>query len=766
MAHRRERPRRKSFKFDNTEIVKRVLKFYKDDDTARSVEKEVRIQRYAKFRMWTEGKDWPWPDSSDVPLSDMMEKSLRVQDTLHNAVMSARPPIGSQAVSGTDPEKERSIDRLIDYQVFVEQDGENIIGDLADAFVNDGDFTVFIPWVKEFRETSDARIFPPIPDELEPIDYFQAIIQQEFQEPATPSGADGWDWRVGDKEVSFYSDKNGGIERIIKQEVVVYDGPRIIQKEWDEVLYPARAANLQIPGPSNPHGAAHVILVDYPTIDEVRRLARGGIYDRLTKKDLDKLEVASENRDNQEARDQKDDLQGITPAPSDKKVAEQKTVTRLLCFDIFDINGDGVAEDVVWTVIMETEALARAKIMTEVYPSNPPKRPLAEQSFIPIRGRKGGISLLEMMEGLHDVMKITLDQTVDSGTLKVAPPWFYRPSGSIKPEIIKLAPGEGYPLQDPLRDVHFPQANFQAETHGINLLTVMAQWQDHLTTIGPLQLGDVPKGKSSALRTVGGMSMVAAQGEARPERILRRFFNGLADIWKQVHELNQNFLPDEKKVRIIGAKEKSEDPYFTVGRGDISGDFHFDFKANVLNTSKMALQQALGALMGTYISDLNLQLGIIDPAGIYRLQREFGLAQGQDPDQFIKEPAPGAMKPKIFAEEAIAAIMRNEIPNGEPGEGAVQHLEKIQKYLEGDNLGLLTPPQVEILKVYLQEVAEKAALEQKQQALAQAAQNFGQPAQGGGGVPPGQDATLDAPLQPNELLDESLPGAGGGANAT
>lgn len=764
MPDNRRRPRRKSFKFDSTEIVKRILKFYSDDDSARSVEKEVRIQRYAKFRMWSEGKDWPWPDSSDVPLSDMMEKSLRVQDTLHNAVMSARPPIGSKAVSGANPEKERSIDRLIDYQVFVEQDGENIIGDLADAFVNDGDFTVFIPWVKEFRETSDAKIFPPIPDETEPINYFQAIIQQEFQEPAAPSGADGWDWRVGDKEVSFYTDKNGMVERIIKQEVVVYDGPRIIQKEWDEVLYPARAANLQIPGPSNPHGAAHVILVDYPTIDEVRRLAKGGIYDLLTKKDLDKLEVAGENRDNQEARDQKDDLQGITPAPSDKKVASQKTVTRLLCFDIFDINGDGVAEDVVWTVIMETEALARAKIMTEVYPSNPPKRPLAEQSFIPIRGRKGGISLLEMMEGLHDVMKITLDQTVDSGTLKVAPPWFYRPSGSIKPEIIKLAPGEGYPLQDPQRDVNFPQANFQAETHGINLLTVMSQWQDHLTTIGPLQLGDVPKGKSSALRTVGGMSMVAAQGEARPERILRRFFNGLADIWKQVHELNQNFLPDEKKIRIIGAKDKSEDPYFTVGRGDISGDYHFDFKANVLNTSKAALQQALGALMGTYISDLNLQLGIIDPPGIYRLQREFGLAHGQDPDQFIKEPAPGAMKPRIFAEEAIAAIMRNEIPNGEPGEGAVMHLEKIQKHLEGDNMGLLTPPQVEILKVYLQEVAEKAALEQKQQALAQAAQNFGQPASGNGAAP-GQDATLDAPLQTNELMDETLPGAGGGANA-
>jgi hypothetical protein len=436
-----------------------------------------------------------------------------------------------------------------------------------------------------------------------------------------------------------------------------------------------------------------------------------------------------------------------------------------LCFDTFDINGDGVSEDVVWWVILETEALARAKIMTEVYPSNPPRRPLAEQSFIPIRGRKGGISLLEMMEGLHDVMKMTLDQTVDAGTLKIAPPWFYRPSGSIKPEIIKLTPGEGYPLQDPQRDVHFPQANFQAETFGINLLTVMTQWQERLTTIGDLQLGRVPAGKASALRTVGGMSLIAAQGEARPERILRRFFNGLTGIWRQVHELNKHFLPEAKNIRIIGAKDKTEDPYFTVGRESISGEFNFDFKANVLNTSKIALQQSIQALMGTYISDIALQLGIIDGGGIYRLLREWGLANGQDPDQFIKEPHPGAMKPLIFAEEAISSIMRNEIPNGEPAEGAIQHFQKLQEFMASEAFGFLEEPQVQVFKVYLQEIMEKAAQEQQQQALSQAAQSFGQPPEGQQSNG-GENPQLNAPLQPNELLDESLPGAGGGGNVT
>ena len=501
-------------------------------------------------------------------------------------------------------------------------------------------------------------------------------------------------------------------------------------------------------------------------LDEVRRLAKEDFYDRLTKEDLDSLEVGGEDRDNKELRDQKDNLQGVSSTDTTDRTiaAPQKTVTRLMCFDIFDINGDGVAEDVVWWVIKDIEQLARAKPMTEVFPSNPPRRPLAEQSFVPIRGRKGGISLLEMMEGLHDVMKMTLDQTVDSGTLKIAPPWFYRPSGSMKPEIIRLNPGEGYPLQDPQRDVNFPQASMQAETFGINLVTLVTQMEEKLTLVGDFQEGRVPQGKASALRTVGGMAMIAAQGEARPERILRRFFLGLADVWRLIHEANKHFLPEDKKIRIIGALEKSEDPYFTVGRSGVAGEFQFDFKANVLNTSKAALQQSLEAIMATYISDLALQLGIIDGPGIYRLLREFGLAHGQDPDQFIKEPAPGAMKQRIFAEEAISVILNGQIPDGEPGEGAIAHLQKLQEFMSDDKFGLLTPPQVEIFRGYVQEVAEKAALEQQQLALAQAAQNFGQPAGGqpNGGQP--QDATLNAPVQPNELIDETLPGAGGGAN--
>ena len=256
------RKRRRTLNVVKKDIVDRVLNFFDVEDTARGFEKEARIQRYAKYRMWTEGKDWPWKDASDFPLPDIMEKSMRMQDTLHNAVMASRPVISANAMDKAEGDKERTIDNLIDFQVFVEQEGEQKIGDFVSAFINDGVFVAFIPWAKETRETMDLKLFDPIPAGILPIDYFGIILAREFDSNSLlpVERSEGWDWLLeidGEKaSVSFYTRPDDTVEMVISHRANMYDGPLLIQKEWDEVLYPPRAANLHIPGPSNPHGAA------------------------------------------------------------------------------------------------------------------------------------------------------------------------------------------------------------------------------------------------------------------------------------------------------------------------------------------------------------------------------------------------------------------------------------------------------------------------------------------------------------------------------
>ncbi len=111
---KRTRARKSDLKIDPVAIARRVVDFFDEDDQNRAADIEARLQRYAKFRMWTEGKDWPWEDCSDAAIPDMMTHSLKVQDTLHNAVMSTRPAVVSKALKKVDSEKQGKVDELLD----------------------------------------------------------------------------------------------------------------------------------------------------------------------------------------------------------------------------------------------------------------------------------------------------------------------------------------------------------------------------------------------------------------------------------------------------------------------------------------------------------------------------------------------------------------------------------------------------------------------------------------------------------------------------
>ncbi len=775
----RTRKRIDSLKIKKEDIAKRVEDFYKKDNEDRSDEIEARLQRYAKYRMWTEGKDWPWEDASDAAIPDMMTASMRLQDTLHNAVMSQRPPIMAKATQERQDnnEREEKINHLLDFQFFEEQPGENTIGQLADDFVNEGLFTAYTPWVKETRYVEEIKIHDPIPQEVQPVDYFLELLKGVFPQGDIIPTKDGWDWKITvradgkDKfaRASFFTRDNGEIEMEVGREVVVYDGPRAIRKDIQDVLHPARCENLQIPGPSNPMGASHVILRDFPTVDEIKRLYKSGFYDLMTKEDAEKLGITDMDESYQEREQQKDTMQGHSEQQDKPEGAEShKTLTRLMCFDCYDINGDGLDEDVIFWMILETKSVLRAKYLTQVIPVNPPRRPFAEGQLFPVPGRRYAIGMLEMMEGLHDMLKMSFDQGFDGGTLANAPFGFYRAASNMRPEDIRMWPGEMYPLTDPKNDVSFPQLGDRNQSFMFNTQALLTQMEEKLTNIGELQLGRVPQGKASALRTVSGMQTVLAQGDARPERVLRRFFLGLTQIWEMFHGLNEEFLPDEKKFMLCGPIDPRKSPYASVKRSEIRGKYRMTFSQNALNTTKEALQESLEAMMAAFVSPLFIQLGLIKPDGIYRLARDWGRAKGPDPDKYLSPPTPGAMEPPISFEEAILQIMDGVLPRGTPMEGTEAHFQKLQEFSQSDEFGYLEEPHIPLFRAYLQQVAELLAQEQAAMALAQAAQQFGdgmkKPGMPGpaGAAQPGAQAM--PPVQGAELLDESLPGAGGGAN--
>jgi len=313
----------------------------------------------------------------------------------------------------------------------------------------------------------------------------------------------------------------------------------------------------------------------------------------------------------------------------------------------------------------------------------------------------------------------------------------------------------------PWNDVFFPTVNAQGISYGLNMLALTQQDEERLSLISDLNLGRVPAGKASALRTIGGMMQVAGQGDARPERILRRFFYFLAEIWLQAHELNRHFLDQNKSFRIAVPVEPGEDPYQELGPSDLDATFEFTFNANVLNTSKQALRESLQQLMSVYISEVGFMTGVSSPKTVYGLFRDYGKSLGQDPQKYIDPP--GGQE-QISFEEALALIMGGEMPKGMPAEGPMQHLQMLQEFVQNDRFGLLKADEVELYNQWMMYVEGVVQQFMQRQAMAQAAQQLQQGQQGSGQQQqPAAPANNSQPqVQPNELLDETLPTSGGG----
>ena len=134
----------------------------------------------------------------------------------------------------------------------------------------------------------------------------------------------GYRWRVRYREhdieqmaeIEAYQDDEGDyLELCWKRFVVAYDGPCTMPKTVDEYVVPWRCENVQPPSPNNPNGADHVILLDYPSLDEVRRLHMEGYYDAMTATELEDLTLSSydpeQQAENADLQDLKDALEGI-----------------------------------------------------------------------------------------------------------------------------------------------------------------------------------------------------------------------------------------------------------------------------------------------------------------------------------------------------------------------------------------------------------------------------------------------------------------------
>jgi hypothetical protein len=369
------------------------------------------------------------------------------------------------------------------------------------------------------------------------------------------------------------------------------------------------------------------------------------------------------------------------------------------------------------------------------------------------------------------MMKTTFDQMTDNATISNLPWFAYKPTSGLNPETHHPSPGQGIPMNDPQRDINILSFSFnnQGDAFGMNMISLLTQISERASMQGSIQFGQVPRGKSSALRTTSNMNNVLAQGDARPERVMRRFFSGFKDVYRIIHELNQRMLPVGKQYRLMEPDlQTGANVYESVDKiTDISGRMQFMFKAGMFNSDKATAQEVLQTLMQVLINPLFLQMGVVGPRGIINLLTDFIKLLQREPSKYLDMPQQGPVTMQITAEEAVQILLMGRRPQGTtPREGHEAHIKKITDFLQTPDAAELTGFQQGLFQVYLADLQQQMQQQQQQQQMLQLAQQFqqqmgglGQGGQPGPQAGPPQDVGIgaNAPLSRNELADESLP---------
>jgi len=505
-------------------------------------------------------------------------------------------------------------------------------------------------------------------------------------------------------------------------------------------------------------------------LDSIKRRKAQGIYDLLTDDDIAELEATGEARipgvnatDNDEQiKVQRDQQTGLEDAGV--QATDRVWHTGVELYGRYDLNNDGLEEDVIFWFLPDAKIMCRVRALTEICPGLPPTRPFSEGRFIPIPGQLYGMGMPELMEGLHDLLHVLVNQNIDYGSLSTLPFFGYRPSGGLKPESIVLEPGLGIPLARPQEDLAFYQLPGRDQGWHFNMIGLGMQFLEKLVQVSPLQFGQVPKGQASALRTAGTTQAILQQGAAMPEQILRRLFLGLRQVWQQFHTMNCRFLPPMKRYQVVGKPLNSEEAYGVIDdRKDINIPIAFDFQATLLNTNKGVVADALTGLGQALFSPLAMQFGLVDAEKFYNWARDYIKSNQLDPARYINRPPAANDTPKITADEAILAISEGRLPiDTAPLEPLEQHVQRLQEFAQSDQFGLLYGGKELLFREYMNHINQLAQQQAQQQQMMQAAQQFQQSMgpQGQGGTP----TTMQAPpMQTETGTADELAGASQGS---
>lgn len=394
----------------------------------------------------------------------------------------------------------------------------------------------------------------------------------------------------------------------------------------------------------------------------------------------------------------------------------------------YDINDDNMREECVFITVPDLDIYASGKPLHCI--SKTGIRPWLIRPFLRRPGTMIGKGIPEVVYHLHNEMDVIHNQRIDAGNMVIAPFFFYRPASGFDPKKVSVRPATGIPLDDPQRDVVFPNYNagrlsvsFQEEQMVMQLIQMVTNVSDPML------------GKELANRpTARGTLAIIAQGDQRFTPLAARVVKIFSDLITGTRRDYEENLDPAIANRVLGKDGKQK--WGRLSPEMIAGDYDCYMPVDLSSQNQALESQVSQILFQTMSQDPYVNQ---NPAYAWELRANYIISLGKKDVEKIIGPKPDyQLSPGDIEDENMLMYQEEEVPVNENDD----HLAHINSHSEFKRRMAkhLTPNALMILTTHLMEHRFKYQMKLQELALVQQ--------QGGQNTPQG-NSQLNAPRNGN-----------------
>lgn len=344
------------------------------------------------------------------------------------------------------------------------------------------------------------------------------------------------------------------------------------------------------------------------------------------------------------------------------------------------------------------------------------KRTCVKHEFIPIPGRFYALGMCALMQHSQTEIDGVHNFRLNSALVATVPFGFYEPTAGAPHTIVKLRPGDMYPVKK-VDGILFPRLNWSS-VWSFNEEQLIRDYAAELAGMGDSGTGSFNSKRTSASEFLGTTQAL----DIRTEHIARTILADVQELLYRIFALYQQHAKNPRAYMIAG-KDGSElieklEPDLLQGR------LKLQLTGSIRQLSRQLEQEKATQMLSLLLNEFAIQLGIVRPDTVYH-----AMAKVMDAAEYTGVPIykPQHEPDSPAPEDEVAMFNAGVYTPPHIGEDFGMHLQAHMELAASPKLTqVLTPEGILLFQRHVQETAamyqQVMMLRQQQAIQAQAMQ--------------------------------------------